>query len=98
MMARMGVRVGGRSLSVACRCWITRCPPPRAYLGRLASIVPLNPLRAERVFWRHRVILRIRLVLEPHLRSPVYTPTPIARLAHHYSLSPPLFLSLARRG
>jgi hypothetical protein len=37
--------------------------------------MPPNPLRAEGVFWLHRVILLSRLVLGSHLRSPVYTPT-----------------------
>src|SRR5215212_10561783 len=72
-------------IRMAGRCWITRCPPPRAYLGRLAPILPLNPLRAEGVFWRHRVILLSRLILGSHLRSPVYTPTLTARLPHYYS-------------
>jgi hypothetical protein len=93
-----GIRHAGRSkddtmmIKIASRCWIIRCPPRGAYLGRLASIVPLNPLGADCVFWRHRVILRTRSILESHLRSPVYTPTPIARLAYRYSLSPPSLL------
>ena len=52
--------------------------------------MPLNPPRADPVFWRPGVTLRTRLIPESHLRNPVYKPIVIARLAHHYSHSPPI--------